>query len=107
MGRGGGARRGRPPNPPLTLVPLYFVGHVAVRALSVDRAHLRGAVPLLPVAEARSRRVRRPRVSPAHRSVQLDLHWKTNEEISGTHITVTGLIFNFQKMFHFKFGHGH
>ena len=64
---------------------------MSVRALSVDRTHLRSAVPLLPVAEARSRRVRRPRVSPAHRSVQLDLHWKTNEKIPGTrsHALVT------------------
>ena len=68
---------------------ISFAGHVSVRALSVDRTHLRSAVPLLPVAEARSRRVRRPRISPAHRSVQLDLHWKTNEKIPGTYVTVT------------------
>ena len=70
---------------------------MSVRALPVDGAHLRRTVPLLPVAEARSRRLRWSRVSLAHRSLQLDLHWKTNEKISGRHITVTYMIFNFKK----------
>ena len=76
---------------------LFFVGHVSVRALPVDGAHLRRAVALLPVAETRSCGVRRSRLSPAHRSVQLDLHRKTNEEISGWHITVTYLILNLKQ----------
>ena len=56
---------------------------MSFRPLPVDGTFLCGPVSVLPVAEARGGLPRRPCIFTHHRPIQLHLHRKANEKISG------------------------
>ena len=65
------------------MIYCVFSGHVFVRALPVDGPALRRLVAVLPLAEARGGVPGWARQPPPHRAIQLHLHRKENETISG------------------------